>query len=150
MSLCILSPLWLTSLSFPTSSGSCSIRPVSAPSMLAAGWSCSGETPPDGTIHPVSGPSCTGRWAQWLSMSLEVLSSSAHHDPSCLLHAQMVLCSMLGNKASCCYLQNLYDILFQMKADPGIEPMSHVSCIGRWVILPLVPPGKPQSSYIKT
>ena len=34
--------------------------------------------------------------------------------------------------------------------DLGIEPMSYVSCIDRWVILPLVPPGKPQSSYIKT
>ena len=34
--------------------------------------------------------------------------------------------------------------------DPGIEPMSYVFCIDRWVILPLMPPRKHQSSYVKT
>ena len=31
--------------------------------------------------------------------------------------------------------------------DPGIQPMSQVSCTGCWGFLPLAPPGKPNRHY---
>lgn len=108
------SAVLFTLLSLPTSSSSCSVRPVLAPSTLAADLPRSGETPGWRDVLGPVDPHALASRAQFLGMPLAQLTSSTHHNtfmPSS--------CPQSGNAQdlevrhhACLYLQNPDNHLF--------------------------------------